>query len=221
MATFFHQRKNFRNWTVARKPCIKTTRSIFLHSICPRLYTVTADEIANELSHLEGRKAVPQHIAPSFLWKELASTLGELLAGWCSTWFCEGHLPEQWRSGWIVFLTKPNKAPTQPNALRPIALQTPIAKSLMSIFVNRARQYALPTLRTFPQFAYLPGRGTRDAICRVVHHVQEVEQLSERWKYKQVVQIFKPQGHALWCTVGVHRHLIICLEHPCNKLLNC
>ena len=144
---------------------------------------VTANDIALELRHLEGRKAVPNHIAPSFIWKELALPIGTLLEGWCQQWWMVGHLPEEWRSGWIVFLTKPNKVPSQPSALRPIALQTPIAKSIMSIFVNKARLHALPTLYTYPQFAYLPGRGTWDATCRVFAHVQAVEQLRDRWRY--------------------------------------
>ena len=47
--------------------------------------TVTADDIATELGHLEGRKAVPQHIAPSFLWKELAHPLLLLASGWTTS----------------------------------------------------------------------------------------------------------------------------------------
>ena len=59
----------------------------------------------------------------------------------------------------------------------------PLPSASCPFFVNRARHHALPTLRTFPQYAYLLGRGTWDAICRVFRHVQAVAQLSERWRY--------------------------------------
>ena len=142
-----------------------------------------ADDLAHELNHMEGRKAVPAHVAPSFVWKSLSGPISTLLEGWCHHWFRQGHIPEEWRSGWIVFLTKPTKAPNKPNALRPIALQTPLAKSIMSLFVTAARAHALPMLCMFPQFAYLPGRGTWDAICRVYSHVREVASMTERWRY--------------------------------------
>ena len=35
----------------------------------------------------------------------------------------------------------------------------------------------------YPQFAYLPGRGTWEAIARVTSHVREVQTLLARWKY--------------------------------------
>ena len=71
---------------------------------------VTADELEyDELAHLEGRKAVPGHIAPSFVGKALSEPISALLEGWCSSWFRIGHLPEEWRSGWIVFLTNPTR----------------------------------------------------------------------------------------------------------------
>ena len=35
----------------------------------------------------------------------------------------------------------------------------------------------------FPQFAYLPGRGTWEAITRVQAHVKAVQGLHQQWKY--------------------------------------
>ena len=64
-----------------------------------------------------------------------------------------------------------------------IALQTPLAKTVMSLFVHSAKLHALPGLLWYPQFAYLPGRGTWEAITRVTAHVREVQELLARWKY--------------------------------------
>ena len=154
---------------------------------------VDSEQLEYELLHLQGNKAVPSHIAPGFLWKALAPSISPLVTGWCTEWFRSGHLPEEWKSGWIVFLTKPHKAPTQPSALRPIALQTPLSKCVMSLMVQRARHFALPVLNTLPQFAYLPGRGAWDAICRVHKHAQEVRELSDRWRY-HAGRLNRPEG---------------------------
>lgn len=53
----------------------------------------------------------------------------------------------------------------------------------MPLYVQKAKHHALPLLRSFPQFAYLPGRGTWDAICRVFTHAQAVATLCDRWRY--------------------------------------
>lgn len=127
---------------------------------------IQAERITHELLHIQGRKAVPVHIVPSFTWKSLAEPIGELVAGWCAHWFRAGHIPTEWRSGWIVFL------PSHPSALRPIALQTPLPKCLMSR--ELARQHALFRLFAYPQFAYLPGRGIMDTQGNEMDQVQDM-----------------------------------------------
>ena len=140
-------------------------------------------DLTRALQSISSHTGVPQHIAPSFVWKALAAVLGPLLTSWCSFWLSQGHIPDEWRRGWVVLLPKPNKPPTEPKALRPIALQTPLSKTIMSLFVQHAKLYALPGLVWYPQFAYLPGRGTWEAIARVTAHVREVQTLLARWKY--------------------------------------
>ena len=113
----------------------------------------------------------------------LAEELGPLLTYWCQQWLSHGMIPLGWRRGWVVLLPKPNKPPTEPKALRPIALQTPLSKTVMSLFAHSAKLHALPGLIWYLQFAYLPGRGTWEAITRVTAHVREVQTLLARWKY--------------------------------------
>ena len=142
-----------------------------------------AQDMTRALQVVSSRTGVPPHIAPSFVWKELAAELGPLLTNWCHQWLSHGMIPTEWRRGWVVLLPKPNKPPTEPKALRPIALQTPLSKTVMSLFVHSAKLHALPGLIWYPQFAYLPGRGTWEAITRVTAHVREVQDLLARWKY--------------------------------------
>ena len=142
-----------------------------------------APDLVHGLQGLFGRTSVPNHVAPSFVSKALASTIGPLVFEWVKWWMHGGMIPQEWRKGWVVLLPKPNKLPVEPKVLRPIALQTPLSKTVMSLFVHEARKITLPALTWFPQFAYLPGRGTWEAITRVQAHVREVQALHHRWRY--------------------------------------
>ena len=142
-----------------------------------------AMDLVQGLPELYGRTSVPQHVAPSFVWKALASTVGPLVYSWLEQWMHQGTIPHEWRKGCVVLLPKPNKPPVEPKALRPIALQTPLSKTVMSLFVHEARKITLPALTCVPQFAYLPGRGTWEAITRVQSHSREVSELHRRWRY--------------------------------------
>ena len=102
-----------------------------------------ASDLTRALQTISSHTGVPQHIAPSFVWKALAEDLGPLLTSWCSFWLSHGHIPEEWRRGWVVLLPKPNKPPAEPKALRPIALQTPLSKTIMSLFVQHAKLFLL------------------------------------------------------------------------------
>ena len=52
------------------------------------------------------------------------------------------NLPDHWTTGWIHLLTKPNKSPSKPQALRPICLQHPVNKLLAG---SQCRQIILQT----------------------------------------------------------------------------
>lgn len=121
-------------------------------------------DMTRALRDLSSRTGVPPHLAPSFVWKALADELGPLLTSWCHQWLSHAQIPAKWRRGWAVLLPKPHKPPTEPKALRPIALQTPLSKTVMSLFVQHAKHHALPGLIWYPQFAYIPGRGAWQAI---------------------------------------------------------
>ena len=87
------------------------------------------------------------------------------------------NLPNHWTTGWIHLLTKPNKSPSKPQALRPICLQHPVNKILAGI---QCRQIVLQTydrLRCLPLYAYLPHRGTRECLLIVAEHCRSVRMM--------------------------------------------
>ena len=87
------------------------------------------------------------------------------------------NLPDHWTTGWIHLLTKPNKSPSKPQALRPICLQHPVNKILAGI---QCRQIVLQTydrLRCLPLYAYLPHRGTRECLLIVAEHWRSVRMM--------------------------------------------
>lgn len=47
---------------------------------------------------------------------------------------------------------------------------------------TRQKKATLNQLVWYPQFAYLPGRGTWEAITRVQAHLRAMQQLTDRWK---------------------------------------
>ncbi|CAE7764140.1 unnamed protein product, partial [Symbiodinium microadriaticum] len=73
----------------------------------------------------------------------------------------------------MAMLPKPNKPAHILANLRPIGLMAPTSKALAGILKQRTMEWQLPLLRDRPQYAYLPNRGTLDALFRVHKHVAE------------------------------------------------
>ena len=92
------------------------------------------------------------------------------------------------------------------DALRPIALQTPLSKTIMSMFVHEAKKHTLRALTWFPQLAYLPGRGTWEAISRVQAHARAVQALHHKWRY-EAGKVQVPGEKNPWSLVDVNYFL--------------
>ncbi|CAE7703526.1 unnamed protein product [Symbiodinium necroappetens] len=73
----------------------------------------------------------------------------------------------------MAMLPKPHKPAHILANLRPIGLMAPTSKALAGILKLRMMEWQLPLLRHRPQYAYLPHRGTMDALFRVHKHVAE------------------------------------------------
>lgn len=142
----------------------------------------TDDQLEKELRLVDGRKAVPSHM------KILASPLSSLLTGWCDLWFRAGQLPDEWRSGWSVFLTKPNKAPVQSNALRPSALQTPSCSCLCNMLVRMLFHTWWPIHNLLVCHNVVHGMP-----FAVFGDVEAIEDLSAKWSYN-ASRLTPPEG---------------------------
>ena len=73
----------------------------------------------------------------------------------------------------ISWLPKPPKKPDKPASLRPIGVIAPAGK----VLAGYLRKQLKPALRTamseVTQFGFVPGRGTEEAICKALTHVDE------------------------------------------------
>lgn len=137
----------------------------------------TSEDFIDGLKSLPTHKALAPCYAPAPFWKFGAETITEYLTPLFHE-FCE-HLnfPPCWSKGTLALLVKPGKKGQNPADLRPIALLEPTGKVLMGLVANAIKTQISHVLHRHPQFAYLSGRGTDDAIHRIAHHCREVRQL--------------------------------------------
>ena len=63
---------------------------------------------------------------------------------------------------------------------RPIGLQDAVAKSVMHMLVDRLKPYVQAWAATFPLYAYMPHRSTKQALQVVFQHCDNVRQLCEQ-----------------------------------------
>ena len=91
-------------------------------------------------------------------------------------------IPQQWKGGSLFLLPKPGKRPDKAINLRPLALQDPVGTTTLGLIAGHARQSALTKLCAQPQYAYLPQRGTYEAISRAVAHCKLVREALLRFR---------------------------------------
>ena len=99
---------------------------------------------------------------------------GHLTKNWSA---CIPCIPDIWCSSWLTLVPKPGRNGSQEDHWRPISLQEALGKAVLKTITREARDWVLEDLTCWPQFAYLPGRGTYDAIAKVILHCEEVQQL--------------------------------------------
>ena len=141
---------------------------------------VGREEVEYSVSQLPSRKSVPRHCVPSCVGKTSSQTISEWLMHILDGF--RGSIPDIpvcWRKSWVVFVPKPGKNGHRPEHWRPICLQDALGKAVLKAITTDARNQVLPWLVEWPQYAYLPGRGTYDAICRVIGHCEVVRCLAK------------------------------------------
>ena len=93
---------------------------------------ISLKKFTMELSALPARKALPSTEMPALLWKHGARVLAEKLLPQLNAWLSDMTQPppSDWNISEICLIPKPNKPLIGPEALRPISLLHPVAKSL-------------------------------------------------------------------------------------------
>ena len=126
------------------------------------------NELAHALDHLPISKAVPPSCPLGGVWRlavslpEVRALLDEIIQQ-----FPSKGIPLQFTQSTLALIPKANKSGRQVQHLRPIALQCVIGKAILRWVGNELKQRHCSIFLSFPQFAFLPGRTTEQAILRV------------------------------------------------------
>eukprot|EP00435_Cladocopium_sp_Y103_P053626 s284_g17.t1 len=139
----------------------------------------TEEELTCELQKAPILKAVASPYPPNLMWRANAAQIAAIVYRELNRWWHQWppHVPTEWQKGWLVFIGKPGKPPTQPGNLRALAMQEPVGKSILSLLTRRLQSAMFSELSTWPQMAYMAFRDTQDALLRVVTHCQQVHAL--------------------------------------------
>ena len=138
---------------------------------CGSLPIYEAD-ILLSLQNLPMRKATPRCCTASAFVKFTAAILAPYLyAQLCRNWVDKiPSIPLSWRTSWVCWLPKPFKDTSKPIGWRGISLQNAIGKAVLKSVERSARYSCDILLNQMPQYAYVAGRGTAEAIARAVSH---------------------------------------------------
>ena len=144
-------------------------------------------ELVRAFAKLNAMKSTAPGTCPNACLKacpaEAASQLYPLLEVWWSQ--TPPYIPQSWKDGSLFLLPKPGKKPDTAAHLRPLALQDPLGTTILGVLTGIARTSVLPSLCAQPQFAYLPQRGTFEAISRAVNHCRTVRDTLYRFRRVQ------------------------------------
>ena len=139
----------------------------------------TPSDLERALSRIPLNRAVAHPFAPGIAWRFQSTVIAPILYDILTIWWSitPPYIPSQWRDAWMILLGKPQKPPTSPYNMRPIALQDPVGKALIGLLIQCASEDASHHMQPWPLWAYMPKRSTLDAVCRVARHCVAVQQL--------------------------------------------
>ena len=131
-------------------------------------------DLIQALNKLGAGKALPAGFVPARLWK-LAPTqvVRALLPAMNVT---ASALEASWHRVQLHLIPKVQLV-KEPKNLRPIALLHPANKLLATMIADKVQDKVLAYLTHVPQWAYLQGRSTSDALTAVCAHMHQVREL--------------------------------------------
>eukprot|EP00438_Fugacium_kawagutii_P008108 Skav222129 [mRNA] locus=scaffold1181:747034:753600:- [translate_table: standard] len=142
-------------------------------------FPFTREELEAKLLHTPSSKAVAPGCVPGSAIHPHATMIAHALMPLLYEWWTRSvvHIPQEWKASWVIWLAKPKKQPNQASHLRAIALQEPIGKQVLGLLIDKSLPQTLPTFQQWPQYAFIPQRGTAEALLRVQQHCSEVRDL--------------------------------------------
>ena len=141
----------------------------------------TEEDLKQSFMRIPVRKAAPAACAPSAFvrhaWMILIPVLYRcMLASWPSA---TAIIPQEWRNSWICWIPKSGKSHTSMSGWRGISLQSVVGKAVLRALTSCATRSCISSLVSYPQFAYLGGRSTGEAILRVKGHIDKALHLGQ------------------------------------------
>ena len=117
---------------------------------------IDASDLAWTLGLINPRKAVPRGAAPSILWKACCRQVADSVTAHInSNWTTSPpRIAQRWSDATVALLPKPHGRMNTPLDLRPIGLQDPLGKGVMSLLLKQAREEVIALIRKFPQTAW-------------------------------------------------------------------
>ena len=144
----------------------------------------TYEELLTAMKSIPINKATPPHMAPGAVWKAAAEGLADVLHRFLGDlWGGPRPLvPQSWRDGWLALLGKPGKSCRRPGDFRPLCLQDPVGKAVLTLITDRVRPAVQAYASVFPQHAYLPYRSTQGALLYVFEKLRAIRGLLQASK---------------------------------------
>ena len=139
----------------------------------------SVSDLQAALRHIPATKAVAPTCAPGMIWSSFSDCMAQQLHDLLSFWWGSSppFIPQTWKDGHLVLIPKPNKAPVRPQNLRPLCMMCPIGKAVLGLLTQIALHQAMPELRKWPIWAYMPKRSTQDTLAKVSQHCRAVQVL--------------------------------------------
>ena len=165
-------RKHFVQLLNHDRPGDSTLSSTSLAETADTSFQVCSHELQVYLDKLPARKAGAPSTAPGAVWRACSDLISPTLAGLLNQRWDHSPLtpPEPWARATLSLLLKPHKSGSAPKDFRPIGLLDALGKASISMLMSKIRADLEAYIRTSPQFAYLTGRSTSDALRRVYVH---------------------------------------------------
>ena len=133
-------------------------------------------QLLQALSRLEPSKALPSEFMPARLWKLIPEQVVSMLLP--SMNLEASSLEAAWHKVQLHLIPKIQHV-KEPKHLRPITLLHPGNKLLASMIARQVQHKVARYLEFVPQWAYLPGRSTHDALLSVCAHMSQVRSLMQ------------------------------------------